>query len=88
MCEFLLLGGCNRLHYTRIILGFFIRLDDVTGLFSPAYFILRQGFLGFYHYCGFVYFRIQPVTFLLMIMYEWCGDQFRSAMLILPTLLL
>ena len=27
-------------------------------------------------------------NFLLVKMYEWCGDLFRSAMLILPTLLL
>jgi hypothetical protein len=52
-------------------------LDDLAGLVPPAYFILRQGFLDFYHYCGFVHFYIQPVTFLLMKMYEWCGDQFR-----------
>jgi hypothetical protein len=43
-----------------------------------------MGFLGFY---GFVYFRIQPVTFLLVTMYEWCGDHLQSDMLILPTLL-
>jgi hypothetical protein len=44
-------------------------IEELVSLLQQTYHIkvvcvclvTPQGFLGFYHYCGFVYFRIQPV---------------------------